>query len=146
MLAIKQKTKILPLLNSVLKNHFINFTALLFISVSEIYYLQTYIFLIFTLTLLPVTFFRYKTYHKEEYFQFFEKFFVYKNPYKQDIIIYFEDIESVKMKYSLFSWKYIFIELKNKSIVNYDKNKGVKIYDFLNYKEVIKHLEKRITV
>lgn len=146
MLAIKQKTKILPLLNSVLKNHFINFTALLFISVSEICYLQTYIFLIFTLTLLPVTFFRYKTYHKEEYFQFFEKFFVYKNPYKQDIIIYFEDIESVKMKYSLFSWKYIFIELKNKSIVNYDKNKGVKIYDFLNYKEVIKHLEKRITV
>lgn len=146
MLAIKQKTKILPLLNSVLKNHFINFTALLFISISEIYYLQTYVFLIFTLTLLPVTFFRYKTYHKEEYFQFFEKFFVYKNPYKQDIIIYFEDIESVKIKYSLFSWKYIFIELKNKSIVNYDKNKGVKIYDFLNYKEVIKHLEKRITV
>lgn len=144
MLAIKQKTKTFSLIKYIFKNNILNYLFLLSLSGLEMYYFHNYIIFIFFLILFPISFFRYKTYHKEEFFQFFEKFFVYKNPYKQDIIIYFEDIESVKMKYGFFLWKFICIEIKNKSILKYDNNKKIKIYDFLNYKEVIKHLVKRI--
>ena len=69
---------------------------------------------------------------------------MYKNPYQEDIIIYYDDISDVKMKYDIFSGRYICIKIKNKSVLKYDNEDTVKIYHFLNYAQVVKSIISRI--
>ncbi len=144
MLAVKQKTKNSSLIKFIFKNNIINFFILIIATILEIYYFQSYIFAVFLIIFFPIFFLRYKIYHKKEFFQFFDKILIYKNPYQHDIIIYYEDIENIKIKYNIFSGKYICIEIKNKSVLKYDNEKYVKIYHFLNYAQVVKSVNSRI--
>ncbi len=144
MLAIKQKTKNSSLIKFIFKNNIINFFLLIIATLLEIYYFQSYIFAVFLSIFFPIFFLRYKLYHTKEYFQFFDKLLMYKNPYQEDIIIYYDDISDVKMKYDIFSGKYICIEIKNKSVLKYDNEKYVKIYHFLNYQNVIATVKTKI--
>lgn len=147
MLEIKQDIKLNSIINHICKNKKFEIFLITLVPVWVYIYDQSLMFFFLPIFYFSIAIWNYKSHFKDIITEFHKNLMIAKNWYTQDEIIYYDHIKNIKI-WNFFMMKYvnpyIIIYIKDDLIFKYNNRKEIRIFGYVNYKEIFEEINYRI--